>query len=112
MPDTPITEDKSDSPSSEPKTIESQEPKDDGKSKERERILALLEITDDPKELKKFIENDLDPAKAALQVLKQMRSERKKASADASFPSAFVSDVGSSKAQDSIRFAKKMGVIR
>lgn len=77
---------------------------------ERERVLALIDITEDSKDLRKFVENGVDPAKAAMQVLKQIRDTRKNTTED--FPSAnLLGGAGLSRAQQTINFAKKLGVI-
>lgn len=88
-----------------------EDPRKEGILSERGRILTLLEITDDFKELKKFIETDLDPSKAALQVLKKIRSAKE--THEPIYPKANMSGSNhSSKANETLLLAKKYGVIK
>ncbi len=88
-----------------------EDPRREGILSERGRILTLLEITDDFKDLKKFIETDLDPSKAALQVLKKIRSAKE--THELTYPKANMPVSNhSSKANETLLLAKKYGVIK
>ncbi len=78
----------------------------DLKKEERDRILSLLELTDNIKELRFYIENNMEPSHAALEMVKKM----KKKPVEIRLPNPVMANGGVSRAQETLNIAKKLGV--
>lgn len=78
----------------------------DLKKEERDRILSLLDLTDNLKELRFYIENNMDPSHAALEMVKRM----KKKPIEVQLPNPVMTHSGSSRAHETLNLAKKLGV--
>ena len=105
----PLGEDKETEPKNDNSSPDLEKMCSEWKKEERDRVLSLLDLTDNIPDLKKYIEKNRSPSDVALEIVKQLKKTTISPE-NKDLPSATLTNGGLSKAQETINLAKKYGV--